>query len=583
MILKNQDVEVNQASATTVVKEINAITAQGEAFSVASKQRDGIAYTAFDTLPKNLGELYRRAADNFSGNDFLVFNEERISFSDLYDRANAFAHALSNEYDLKKGDRVALAMRNYPEWIVAFMGVTLSGGVAVPLNAWWQAAEFDYALDHSEPILLVSDDKRAKLIAPLLAKRDIEHVVARSDIADKASLDMADLLTRYSSYGEYESSVEATDRATIFYTSGSTGAPKGAVSTHEAILSAINTWLMLGTAAAIANGPAPEDKPLPVALMTVPLFHVTGCHTLFLLSLISGRKTVIMPYWDATLALELIERERVTYFNGVPTMSMELMQHPERDQYDLSSLLDVCAGGAARPPEHVRKVADSFPQGLPSCGYGLTETNALGAVNGPREYLLKPTSAGLPTPPIVEVTVFDEQGVELEQGQVGEIAIKTIANIEGYWRDELATKKAFRDGYFLTGDLGFVDEDGFLFIVDRAKEIIIRGGENISCLEVEAALYSHPDVAEASVFSLPDARLGEVVGAVVYSKVAAHEGLIEELKAFCSKTLAHFKVPEHVWVIPQQLPRLGSGKIDRNKLKGQYRDALLAREAEEAQ
>jgi acyl-CoA synthetase (AMP-forming)/AMP-acid ligase II len=282
-----------------------------------------------------------------------------------------------------------------------------------------------------------------------------------------------------------------------------------------------------------------------------------------------GRKTVMMPYWDATMALQLIEQERITYFNGVPTMSLELMNHPDKDAYELDSLLDVCAGGAARSPEHVRKISQSFRSGNPSCGYGLTETNALGAVNGPVEYLAKPTSAGLPTPPIVDVKIFNDQNQALPQGEIGEIAIKSLSNILGYWQDEEATSAAFSNGYFKTGDLGYLDEDGFIYIVDRIKDIIIRGGENISSLEVENALYNHPSTLEACVFGLPDDRLGEVVGAVVYvnNKEAVDE---QTLQLFLTKLIAHFKVPHKIWFVEQSLPRLGSGKIDKRALKTRY-------------
>jgi long-chain acyl-CoA synthetase len=253
----------------------------------------------------------------------------------------------------------------------------------------------------------------------------------------------------------------------------------------------------------------------------------------------------------------------------VPTMSMELMVHPQKEQYDLCSLLDICAGGAARAPQHVRKICQSFIQGNPSCGYGLTETNALGAVNGPVEYLAKPTSAGLPTPPIVDVQIFNDVNQSLSQGLVGEIAIKSIANISGYWRDKAATDAAFSNGYFKTGDLGFLDEDGFIFIVDRMKDIIIRGGENISCLEVESALYKHTQVIETSVFGIPDPRLGEVPGAVVYVK-SIRKIDEDSLRAFLTSLIAHFKVPNKIWLVEQKLPRLGSGKIDKRGLKAHY-------------
>lgn len=574
MGLQNQDITIDLVTADKVVEQIHQITAAGGSFEVIKKNRNDIEYTAFKNLPTNLTAMYQAAADAHADKDFIIFNEERHSFASLLEQANAFAHLLQQQYGIKKGDKVAIAMRNYPEWIVAFMGITMLGAVAVPLNAWLQKSEFVQVIEHSESVLLITDDKRFNLLSSWLEQQGFATIVARPSKDQVGLSNFVDLLTPYLSSPSINADVSGDDIATIFYTSGSTGMPKGAVSTHESILTAINTWLMLGTAAGIANGTGGSAQAgisafAPAALMTVPLFHVTGCHTLFLLSMISGRKTVMMPYWEAGEALKLIEKERITYFNGVPTMSMELMEHPDKDNYDLTSLSDVCAGGAARPPEHIRKIYDAFSQGNPSCGYGLTETNALGAVNGPADYIHKPSSAGLPTPPVVEVKIIDEDGHSLAQGEVGEIAIKSISNIIEYWREPEVTKAAFIDGYFRTGDLGYLDEDNFIFIVDRAKDIIIRGGENISCLEVESGLYKHPAIVEASAFSLFDKRLGEVVGAAVH--IADTSTLNEaELKTFVAEHLAQFKVPELIWFHQEKLPRLGSGKINKRALKALY-------------
>lgn len=574
MSLQNKDININQVTADKVVEEITKITGENGSFEVVKKCRDNIEYQAFKKLPENLGAMYKMAADNYGTADFIVYKTEHHSFSSLYQHAVAFACVLQKDFEIHNGDKVVIAMRNYPDWIIAFMGITLIGAVAVPLNAWWQKDEFIQVIEHSQASIVIADDKRFDLLAKSLLNKNLPVIVARPNDSQAGVIGMEQLIKPYLSDANIsalmKASVGAEDVATIFYTSGSTGVPKGAVSTHESILTAINTWLMLGTAAGVANQNIAETAEYPpAALMTVPLFHVTGCHTLFLLSMISGRKTVMMPYWDAKEALKLIEKERITYFNGVPTMSMELMDHPDRDNYDLTSLIDVCAGGAARPPEHVRKIYQSFKKGNPSCGYGLTETNALGAVNGPADYIHKPNSAGLPTPPIVEVQIIDEQGNILLQGKTGEIAIKTIANIIEYWREPKLTAEAFINGYFRTGDLGYLDEDGFVYIVDRAKDIIIRGGENISCIEVEAAIYKHVDVIETAVFSVPDQRLGEVCGAVICIKTDS--ALTQaRLQDFVTQHLAKFKVPEHVWLVFDKLPRLGSGKINKKELKAQY-------------
>jgi acyl-CoA synthetase (AMP-forming)/AMP-acid ligase II len=305
-------------------------------------------------------------------------------------------------------------------------------------------------------------------------------------------------------------------------------------------------------------------------LLTVPLFHVTGEVPVMLNSFVIGRCMVIMPKWDATEALRLIEKEKITYFVGVPTMSLELMNHPDRHKYDLSSLTDITAGGAPRPVSHVERLKAEFPHAQPALGYGLTETNAAGCANYWGNYAAKPSSTGRPQKPIIELAILGAEDRHLAIGEVGEIAIRSAANIKGYWRNPEATSAAFTgDGYFRTGDIGYVDEDEYLFIVDRKKEIIIRGGENISTAEVEAECYACPSVAEAAVFGAPDERLGEVPVAVIYLKDG--EPLSEDrLRTFLNGKLAKFKIPERIIISGEPLPRLGTGKIDRRALKAQY-------------
>jgi acyl-CoA synthetase (AMP-forming)/AMP-acid ligase II len=278
---------------------------------------------------------------------------------------------------------------------------------------------------------------------------------------------------------------------------------------------------------------------------------------------------VIMPKWDAGEALRLIEREKITYFVGVPTMSLELMNHPDRDKYDISSLKDITAGGAPRPVSHVERLRAEFPDAQPALGYGLTETNAVGCANYWGNYAAKPASTGRVHKPYVELAILGPGDAHLPSGETGEIAFRTAANVKGYWNNAEATGQAFTsDGFLRTGDLGYVDDDGYLFIVDRKKEIIIRGGENISTAEVEAELYACEAVVEACVFGAPDERLGEVPVAIVH---ANGNGLSEEeLKAFLEGRLAKFKIPERILFVDAPLPRLGTGKIDRRALKAQF-------------
>jgi acyl-CoA synthetase (AMP-forming)/AMP-acid ligase II len=279
---------------------------------------------------------------------------------------------------------------------------------------------------------------------------------------------------------------------------------------------------------------------------------------------------VIMPKWDATEALRLIEKEKITYFVGVPTMSLELMNHPERHKYDLSTLKDITAGGAPRPISHVERLRSEFPDAQPALGYGLTETNAVGCANFWSSYAAKPASTGRAQKPLVQVAILGAGDRHLPPGEVGEIGIRTAANVKGYWRNPQATAEVLTpDGTVRTGDVGYLDEDGYLFIVDRKKEIIIRGGENISAAEVEAECYACEAVAEAAVFGAVDERLGEVPVAIIHVKNGAE---LDEarLRSFLHGKLARFKIPERIIFSTEPLPRLGTGKIDRRALKAQY-------------
>jgi acyl-CoA synthetase (AMP-forming)/AMP-acid ligase II len=363
--------------------------------------------------------------------------------------------------------------------------------------------------------------------------------------------------------------ISPDDDATILFTSGSTGESKGALSTHRAVTTATyaySTGLVVLLGILTKEGRAPGVQPR--TLLSVPLFHVTGEVPVMINSFVVGRCMVIMPKWDATEALRLIEKEKITYFVGVPTMSLELMTHPDRHKYDLSTLTDITAGGAPRPVSHVERLRQEFPQAQPALGYGLTETNAAGCANYWGNYAAKPASTGRAQKPYIELAILGAGDKHLGTGEVGEIGIRTAASIRCYWQNPEATEALFTaDGYVRTGDVGYVDEDGYLFIVDRKKEIIIRGGENISAAEVEAECYACPDVAEVAVFGAPDERLGEVPVAVVHTKNGLSE---EDLRLFLEQRLARFKIPARFIFSEEPLPRLGTGKIDRRALKAQH-------------
>jgi acyl-CoA synthetase (AMP-forming)/AMP-acid ligase II len=461
-------------------------------------------------------------------------------------------------------------MRNSPAWIAAYMAAIKAGGIATLINGWWQAEEMRHALALTEPTLIIADEARARLLAAAGCTIPIAALPVERPLAEA----LAPLLAPGTEADLPEIAPE--DDATLLFTSGSTGLAKGAVSTHRAVTTAVYSYAIgLATLLGIKEKNGEASAAQPKTLVNVPLFHVTGEVPVLLNSFVIGRTMVLMPKWDAGEALRLIEKEKITYFVGVPTMSLELMQHPDRDKYDLSSLTDIAAGGAARPVAHVERLEQAFKGAQPALGYGLTETNAIGCSNFWSNYHDKPASTGRAHKPIVELAILGDGDRHLPPGERGEIGIRSAANFRAYWHDEAATRAAFTaDLYLKTGDVGYLDEDGYLFIVDRKKDIIIRGGENISVQEVEAAIYSHPGVSEASVFGVPDERLGEVPAAIIYSEDKTVEKA--ELLDFLARHIARFKLPEHVWIADAPLPKLGTGKIDRVSLRQKYSQDLAA-------
>ena len=491
----------------------------------------------------------------------VVAGDERLSFADLLAWADRIAPALV-ERGIVKGDRVGIAMRNCPSWIIAYMAALKAGAIVTLLNGWWQAAEFGHALRLTEPKLVIADAPRASRIASLDSNIDLVALPVEQPLAQA----LAPLFG--TGAAAMLPDISPDDDATILFTSGSTGEAKGALSTHRAVTTAAYTYATgLITLLGILTSERRSPINPPRTLVAVPLFHVTGEVPLMLNSFVIGRGMVIMPKWDAAEALRLIEREKITYFVGVPTMSLELMNHPDRDKFDLRSLTDITAGGAPRPVAHVERLQHDFPDAQPALGYGLTETNAVGCSNFWSNYAEKPTSTGRRQAPFVELAIFGEDDRALPPHQRGEVGIRSAANIRTYWNNPAATAAAFTPDQFLrTGDIGYLDGDGYLFIVDRKKDIIIRGGENIACAEVEAALYACEAVGEAAVFGVPDERLGEVPVAVIH---LAEGHVLDEhrLREFLAPRLAAYKVPALMVFERDPLPRLGTGKIDRVSLK----------------
>ena len=549
-----------------------AVTAPGQMFELTEVTRRGVTMPAFKNAPPSVVHYFAHFCNEKKDETFLVEGDQRMTFGEVWHAATHVAHSLATEHGIEKGDRVGIAARNSSNWIVAYMGILMAGGCATLLNGWWTGEELAYGIKLCECKLVLADPQRA-------ARLEDEDHPARVIVFDHGvpSQGLASVWAAGDTAMKMLGQIGPDDLATILYTSGSTGHPKGAYSDHLGVVSGTmnyvcQTAMMLQLLT--ERGEAPTVQ--PSALVAVPLFHVTGEVPLFLQSFAMGRKLVLMPKWDATEALRLLAEEQITYFVGVPLMSYEIAVHPEREKYDLSQCKTFAGGGAARPIEHVKKIKDAFQDDYPVLGYGLTETNGVGAGNLNENYLAKPSSTGMPSLPLVDMAILDDDGTPLEQGVIGEVSIRSVCNFLGYWKDEDATRAAYSDeAYFRTGDLGYLDEDNYLFIVDRKKDIIIRGGENISCLEVEEAIYAHPAVAECSVFGLPDERFGEIPAAVYHT----HEGrdlTPEDLQEFLHEHIAAFKVPTIMWRSEEQLPRLGTQKVDKRTVKATFAKEHLA-------
>jgi long-chain acyl-CoA synthetase len=549
---------------------IAQLTGPGALFEIASAEIRGQRYRVFKNTPPSLRALFDSARGR-GEQTFLVYEDESWSFAETMRHVDALAAALVDRYRVAPGDRVAIGMRNYPEWIIAFAAITSVGGVAVSLNAWWTPDELDYGLRDSGSRVLIADALRAEHAAPTLRALAIRAVIVRSDGAPlPAGADRyEDVVAPGTPMPEV--AIDPHADATILYTSGTTGRPKGAVSTHHAVLSALLSFGCQAAVRGLLHPETAEQKKYPTSfILAVPLFHVTGCVAVMLSCFAAGCKLVMMYKWNAERALELIERERITNFVGVPTMSWDLLESPDFARRDTSSLKAVGGGGAPAPPELVRRIDRGFRNGAPGIGYGMTETNAYGPQNAGSDYLRKPTSCGR-TVPIVEIKVADDGGVPVSPGTVGEIWFRGPNLIRGYWNRPDATAETIVDGWLRSGDLGRVDDEGFLYVEDRAKDMVLRAGENVYCAEVEAAIYEHPAVYEAAVFGLPHRRLGEEVAACVYVKPGC-DLAVEELLQHVRERIAGFKVPSVVEIARAPLPRNAAGKIQKREI----RDSLAA-------
>ncbi|PXW75094.1 acyl-CoA synthetase (AMP-forming)/AMP-acid ligase II [Blastomonas natatoria] len=554
------------------IKQIEAmLCAPGQPFEMETIEVEGVATRCWKNAPPSLAAL-AQIARMHGEKTFLVYEDERVTY-DAWFRATATLAQHLMAAGIAKGDRVALAMRNLPEWPVAFFAIVSIGAIAVPLNAWWTGAELAYGLADSGARLLIADAERLDRIAPHLdelSALDMMLVSRSHGALPAAAKSLESVIGAPPAYADLAAAelpaiqIAPDDAATIFYTSGTTGHPKGALGSHRNMTTNILTTAYAGVRSSLRRGEAPPAPEPAVMLTVIPLFHVTACSAGMTGVMFSGSTLVFMHKWDATKALEIIERERVTATGGVPTIAWQLIEHPDRDKYDLSSLKSISYGGAPSAPELVRKIREVFGA-LPGNGWGMTETMATVTSHTAEDYLNRPDSCG-PAVPVSDLKIMDADGqTELPVGQVGELWARGPQIVKGYWNKPEATAATFVDGWVRTGDLARLDEEGFCYIVDRAKDMIIRGGENIYSSEVENVLYDHPAVTDAALIGLPHRTLGEEPAAVVHLAPGSH-ATEAELQAWVRERLAAFKVPVRIVFCEQTLPRNANGKILKKDL-----------------
>ncbi|MEE1926185.1 class I adenylate-forming enzyme family protein [Pseudomonas sp. 148P] len=526
----------------------------------------------FRHAPRTLQDVIESARVH-GDREFLVWQDERLTFAAFFDQVERLAGQLLARFGLQPGERVAIALRNQPAWLVAFAAVQRCGGVCVPLNSWGLRDELLHGLEDSGAGLLLCDEARLNLLQDDLTARQRTTVV----VGLPATPTLADWCFRYEDLlaaeplGAPQVSVEPDAPALILYTSGTTSRAKGALSSHRAVCQALTALEFQGMfcamssperiARVIASGFA------PTTLMAVPLFHVSGLHAQFLSALRAGRRLVLMYKWDVDKAIDLIRDERCTQFNGAPVMMQQLLASPRFGGEDTVSLFGLGLGGGASSAGLLAAMAERKPDVIGGSGYGLTESNGIGAAIGGEQFLHKPASAGWPLP-IVDVRIGDSPGQPLPAGAEGVVWLRSPTLMEAYWNLPGASAETLREGWLDTGDIGYLDDDGFLHISGRIKELINRGGEKISAAEIETCVGDMPGVDEVAVFAVADAELGEAVALVIQGEAPP---TAEEARAFVAARLAGYKVPAHVFRVSEALPRNASGKV----LKGVLRQQLL--------
>jgi long-chain acyl-CoA synthetase len=554
------------------------LTGPGGPFEVVTDAVNGVEMRVFKDRMRSLREVAAMAAGRGDEQSYIVYGDRRIGFTEFVRGANSVSSVLAERYGVGQGDRVAVLSANNPEWCFTFWGIVNMGAILVGLNGWWKTDEIIYGLEDSGAKVLVADKGRfARVVEEVEKLPDLEAVFLVD--ADPAEFGGREKLHRFAELLEAPSdslpdaAIDEDDPAVIFYTSGTTGRPKGAISTHRSMIANLQNTIYNTVAGSMSggmdvdlSGGASEQT---ASLLTSPMFHVSGCHSGIVVGLLGGVKLVVpVGKFEPEKAMQLIEDERITVWATVPTMVWRVVEHPDRHEYDLKSIKTVAYGGSPSAAELQRRVQETFGA-VRTLGnaYGLTESSSVATAIGGQEFLDRPNSVGRPMP-VVELRIVTADGTDAPTGQLGEVLIKGPIIMPGYWNKPEATADTVTEGWLHSGDIGYVDEEGYLYITDRAKDMIIRGGENVYCVEIENRLSEHPAVAEAAVIGVPHQSLGEEVKAVV--RIEPGQSITEdEVRSWVAETLANFKVPTYVELVDEALPRNASGKLLKNVLRGE--------------
>ncbi len=548
----------------------------GGPFEVVPGVVNGVDMKVYKNAPRTLLEVFSPAAEH-GDKEFLVYEGERWSFADIISQAAALGHQLVARAGISPGDRVAIAMRNYPEWMSAYIAVTSIGAVVVPLNSWGTARELAFALEDADARAVFCDEQRFASLSDYLTGKDIFTIVVRAGELPSADnmCALEDFIQGVEGATMPVVDIDPSDPAMIMYTSGTTGKPKGALSSHFAMGQTVANFECSGAAMAMSNMNIIESmmaKGLePTNLLAVPLFHVSGCHAQFLLNFRAGRRIVMMYKWDTQRAFDYIEQEKITMLSAAPSMLLDLLDAPEFAERDTSSLSGMGVGGAATPAKAVQLMNDQVPDHFSGTGWGMTETNAAGSSMTGAAFNRNTGSAGF-VHPVVQIEIRDDAGAVLSHGIPGTIWVKSPTLVTGYWNRPEVNELEFVQGWFNSGDVGYTTEHGYLFLSDRAKDMVIRGGENIYPAEIENLLLEFEGVHEAAAFGVPHERLGEELAITVVPKKAVTLDEVD-IRDFCRENLAAFKVPSLVFISAEPLPRNATNKI----LKQQLREAVLAK------